>query len=145
MDSWLVPIRPRRCSSTWLNQFAFRLEGEGDNEPGLRLPQIGALHAIAAHFSVGTKFEPATVVLPTGTGKTETMLAAQVYLRPERTLVLVSGIPCGSSSSRSFALSDICRRQEQCQLSCPGRWSRKSLAAFGMSPKHRRWCNMRTC
>ncbi|UVO30396.1 DEAD/DEAH box helicase [Bradyrhizobium arachidis] len=83
---------PGKLLDTWAHQFSFRLEGDND-EPGLRLPQIGALHAIAAHFAVGEKFEPATVVLPTGTGKTETMLAAQVYLRPERTLVLVSGVP----------------------------------------------------
>ncbi|WP_434730624.1 DEAD/DEAH box helicase [Rhizobium binae] len=83
---------PEKLLDTWAHQFSFRLEGDND-EPGLRLPQIGALHAIAAHFAVGETFEPATVVLPTGTGKTETMLAAQVYLRPEHTLVLVSGVP----------------------------------------------------
>nr|WP_249812765.1 DEAD/DEAH box helicase family protein [Bradyrhizobium sp. 141] len=55
----------------------------------MRLPQIGALHAIAAHFSVGKEFEPATIVLPTGTGKTETMLADLVYRRERKMLVLV--------------------------------------------------------
>jgi superfamily II DNA or RNA helicase len=83
---------PEKLIDSWAHQFSFRLEGDND-EPGLRPPQIGALHAIAAHFAVGEGFEPATVVLPTGTGKTETMLAAQVYLRPQRTLVLVSGVP----------------------------------------------------
>jgi superfamily II DNA or RNA helicase len=94
-------ITPERLLDTWANQFSFRLEGDKD-EPGLRLPQIGALHAIAAHFSVGEKFEPATVVLPTGTGKTETMLAAQVYLRPPRTLVLVSGVPLRDQIEEKF-------------------------------------------
>ncbi|WP_340151983.1 DEAD/DEAH box helicase family protein [uncultured Sneathiella sp.] len=56
---------------------------------GLRPPQIGALHSIAAHFSVGRVFEPATIVLPTGTGKTETMLSLQVYKRLRKTLVIV--------------------------------------------------------
>jgi superfamily II DNA or RNA helicase len=42
--------------------------------PGLRPPQLGALHAIGAHWS--QHHHPATVVMPTGTGKTETMLAA---------------------------------------------------------------------
>lgn len=92
---------PEKLLDTWANQFSFRLEGE-NNEPGLRLPQIGALHAIAAYFAVGDKFEPATVVLPTGTGKTETMLAAQVYLRPERTLVLVSGVPLRDQIEEKF-------------------------------------------
>jgi len=93
---------PDKLLATWENEFSFRLEGEKD-EPGLRLPQIGALHAIAAHFAVGDKFEPATVVLPTGTGKTETMLAAQVYLRPARTLVLVSGVPLRDQIEEKFA------------------------------------------
>ncbi|WP_245423207.1 DEAD/DEAH box helicase family protein [Neorhizobium alkalisoli] len=93
---------PEKLLTTWENQFFFRLEGPND-EPGLRLPQIGALHAIAAHFAVGDTFEPATVVLPTGTGKTETMLAAQVYLRPARTLVLVSGVPLRDQIEDKFA------------------------------------------
>lgn len=92
---------PEKLLTTWENQFNFRQEGAND-EPGLRLPQIGALHAIAAHFAVGDTFEPATVVLPTGTGKTETMLAAQVYLRPNRTLVLVSGVPLRDQIEEKF-------------------------------------------
>lgn len=79
---------PDKVLAAWVNQFSFR-EDEVDGLPGLRRPQIGALHAISAHFSVGTQFEPATVVLPTGTGKTETMLATLVYRRLPRTLVLV--------------------------------------------------------
>jgi superfamily II DNA or RNA helicase len=92
---------PEKLLDSWENQFSFRLEGE-NGEAGLRLPQIGALHAIAAHFSVGDAFEPATVVLPTGTGKTETMLAAQVYLRPARTLILVSGVPLRDQIEEKF-------------------------------------------
>lgn len=80
---------PESVLNSWRNQFTFRVENEEEQEPGLRMPQIGALHAISAHFAVGEQFEPATVVLPTGTGKTETMLAAQVYRQLRRTLVLV--------------------------------------------------------
>ena len=80
---------PEKVLESWTNKFDFRTEDEVAGIPGLRIPQIGALHAIAAHFAVGNEFEAATVVLPTGTGKTETMLATQVYRRLERTLVLV--------------------------------------------------------
>lgn len=80
---------PEKVSAAWLNRFDFRTEDEAAGSPGLRTPQIGALHAISAHFAVGTEFEPATVVLPTGTGKTETMLATLVYRRLPRTLVIV--------------------------------------------------------
>jgi superfamily II DNA or RNA helicase len=80
---------PEKVLEAWVNAFDFHTEDEAAGRAGLRTPQIGALHAISAHFAVGTDFEPATVVLPTGTGKTETMLATQVYRRLERTLVLV--------------------------------------------------------
>lgn len=56
---------PEKVLESWRNRFIFADHGH----PGLRLPQIGALHAIAAHFSVGREFEPATVVLRTGTAK----------------------------------------------------------------------------
>jgi superfamily II DNA or RNA helicase len=75
--------------ASWVNTFEFRTEDEATGLPGLRAPQIAALHAISVHFEIGDTFEPATVVLPTGTGKTETMLATQVYRRLKKTLVLV--------------------------------------------------------
>ena len=80
---------PEQILESWKDRFLFREEDPAKNKTGLRPPQIGALHAIAAHFSVGSDFEPATVVLPTGTGKTETMLSFQFYIRLPRTLVLV--------------------------------------------------------
>lgn len=55
--------------------------------PGLRAPQIGALHAIAAHWSLSK--DPAIIVMPTGTGKTEVMLAVTVESRGNRILVIV--------------------------------------------------------
>ena len=78
---------PARVRAAWQDMFSYRAESE--NVPGLRPPQLGSLHAIIAHFSVGEKHDPATVVLPTGTGKTETMLATLLCERPETLLVLV--------------------------------------------------------
>jgi superfamily II DNA or RNA helicase len=80
---------PEKVLASWRNKFVFAIEDLDAGIPGLRMPQIGALHAIAAHFSVGKEFEPATVVLPPGTGKTETMLATLVYGRESKMLVLV--------------------------------------------------------
>jgi superfamily II DNA or RNA helicase len=56
-------------------------------QTGLRRPQVGALHAVAAHWIVSTK--PALVVMPTGTGKTEVMLASMLLKPVRRLLVLV--------------------------------------------------------
>jgi hypothetical protein len=75
---------PAKVLEAWVNKFRFRTGDKRSGSPGLRTPQVGALHAISAHFAVGQAFDPATVVLPTGTGKTETMLATQVYRENRR-------------------------------------------------------------
>ncbi|WP_273127584.1 DEAD/DEAH box helicase [Bacillus weihaiensis] len=57
------------------------------DEIGLRLPQFGALSAIRAHWA--TSNSPATIVLPTGTGKSETMYATIISERISTTLIIV--------------------------------------------------------
>lgn len=69
---------------------AFNFVGEDQlrtGQIGLRRPQVGALHAIHAYWS--TKSDVATVVMPTGTGKTETMLATMVSAMCTRVMVIV--------------------------------------------------------
>jgi len=69
--------------SSWENAFAIK-----DNAPsGLRHPQRGALYAIKAHWTVSK--EPVTIVMPTGTGKTEVMIATVVSEIVGRTMVIV--------------------------------------------------------
>jgi superfamily II DNA or RNA helicase len=69
----------KRISEEWNGRLAFRAERRDpdgtvpEGREGLRPPQLGALHAIGAHWSLSN--QPGTVVMPTGTGKTETMLA----------------------------------------------------------------------
>jgi superfamily II DNA or RNA helicase len=81
------PEQAQGISQSWNNQFTYREERQDLNQEGLRPPQIGALHAIAAHWSLSS--EAATVVMPTGTGKTETMLSVLVTAKPECMLVVV--------------------------------------------------------
>lgn len=84
---------PAFCSQireSWADTFQFVEEERDESEvirPGLRPPQMGALYASLAHWRV-TK-GVGTVVMPTGTGKTETMLALLARERPERLLVIV--------------------------------------------------------
>ena len=66
----------------------FHLRVATATETGLRVPQAGAVHAVLAHWTTEST-EPATVVMPTGTGKTETMLALFASERPRRLLVVV--------------------------------------------------------
>lgn len=77
----------REVLDSWQGGFSFVTEDPGLGVLGLRKPQMGALHAIHAHWS--TSGETATVVMPTGTGKTETMLATLISARCERVLVIV--------------------------------------------------------
>lgn len=80
--------RAEAARESWKGAFYFA--GEDTVSAGtvaLRRPQVGALHAIHAHWSVAEGV--ATVVMPTGTGKTETMLATAVSGQCHRILVLV--------------------------------------------------------
>lgn len=104
---------PEAITKSWRGDFRFQFEDHTAGIPGLRKPQIGALHAIAAHFSVGTDQEPATVVLPTGTGKTDTMIAALVYDRPSRLLVVVPSDALRKQIAEKFEVLGLLR-----DLSC---------------------------
>jgi hypothetical protein len=80
----------RRCEAivqAWEGRFTFAQEDPAAGKGGLRRPQIGALYAVLAHWS--TTDADATVVMPTGTGKTETMLALLVCARLRRVMVVV--------------------------------------------------------
>ncbi|AHG65256.1 DEAD/DEAH box helicase [Advenella mimigardefordensis] len=93
---------PDEIHELWRHQFQFKEEDSIRNFPGLRKPQLGALHAIAGHFATDLKVEPATVVLPTGTGKTETMLATMVYQRCAKILVVVPSDSLRLQISKKF-------------------------------------------
>lgn len=72
---------------SWKGAFSYVREDPARRIVGLRSPQLGAVHAVHAHWSASD--ETATVVMPTGTGKTETMLALLVSIPCRRVLVVV--------------------------------------------------------
>ncbi len=79
-----------QIKDSWKNKFKFQEEVRNEAgivQQGLRPPQIGALHAALAHWSVSER--PATIVMPTGTGKTETMLALLTAVDIDRLMVVV--------------------------------------------------------
>lgn len=73
--------------NSWLGAFSYVREDIANNISGLRGPQIGALHAIHAHWAVSN--DVATIVLPTGVGKTETMLSILITAQCRRLIVVV--------------------------------------------------------
>lgn len=71
--------------------FFYKQERKGDNgivfQKGLRPPQVGALHAVLSHWSISNK--PALVVMPTETGKTETILCLSIANMCDKISVIV--------------------------------------------------------
>ena len=84
---------------SWSNQFVYKEEID-EAHPGLRKPQLGALHAVLGHFL--SPQDIATIVLPTGTGKTETMLSAMVAGKCKRLLVTVPSSALRNQIFRKF-------------------------------------------
>lgn len=80
---------PEGIVKSWDGLFQFKQESPADHKKGLRLPQLGALHSVCSHLTMDLPSEPVTVVLPTGTGKTEVMLAALFFQKIKKLLVLV--------------------------------------------------------
>lgn len=57
-----------------------------DNKVGLRKAQLGAIHSIAAHFTLTN--DPAIIVLPTGCGKTAVLMLTCFLERANRVLTI---------------------------------------------------------
>ncbi|EKK7178343.1 DEAD/DEAH box helicase family protein [Vibrio alginolyticus] len=83
------------------------INGVGLDNEELRPAQKGAIHGLLCHWSLSN--EPATVVLPTGTGKTETMLVATLVDKAKRTLVIVPTIELKSQIAGKFGSWGILR------------------------------------
>lgn len=59
---------------------------ETEESSGFRNAQLGALHAIGAHFTISN--QPAIIVMPTGSGKTAVLIASTFLIRPQRVLII---------------------------------------------------------
>ncbi len=97
-NTWLTHPNSKEANTThsklttdiiksWENCFSYSQENLDENIKGLREPQIGALHNIQGHWAVTN--DPATIVMPTGTGKTETMVSVLVSTPCKRVMVIV--------------------------------------------------------
>jgi hypothetical protein len=84
----LVARHPQDTLESFRDAFAFRKADPARNVDGLRAPQLGGLHAVLGYWATHAE-EAATVVMPTGTGMTDTMLAIYCESRLPRLLVIV--------------------------------------------------------
>ena len=93
---------------SWNSVFTYQKENILQEELGLRPPQIGAIHSIMAHIQNAD--EKGIVVLPTGTGKTETMISVLVANQCEKVLVSVPSNSLRIQISDSFKKLGILRK-----------------------------------
>lgn len=92
LKRWLKhPLKREYLNSeiqgSWCRNFNFLEEDIESNIQGLREPQIAALYSILSHLKVCD--EIGTVVMPTGTGKTETMLSTLIAGKLDKIIVTV--------------------------------------------------------
>jgi len=84
------------------------VNGTGATGWSLRPAQVGAIYSLLSHWSLSR--DVATVVLPTGTGKTETMLVATLADKADRTLVIVPTVDLKNQLADKFATWGILRK-----------------------------------
>lgn len=92
-------ITPIQIAESWDGQFTFKKET--CKSSGLRSPQLGALYAILAHIEEGSS-QSGIVVMPTGTGKTETMLSFMVANKCHKVFVVVPFDALRNQTYRKF-------------------------------------------
>lgn len=107
---------PEEVVASWIDNFKFVKENEQANIKGLRPPQIGALYSILSH--VQNPEDKAIVVMPTGTGKTETMLATLIANCCNKLLVSVPSDSLRSQISDKFITLGLLKEFGIVDLSC---------------------------
>ena len=103
----------KQITDSWIDAFSYVQEDRASGVVGLRGPQLGALHSIRAHWFVSSA--PATVVMPTGTGKTETMLATLVSVPCAKIFVVVPTDALRAQLAEKFTTLGILK-QVGCQV-----------------------------
>jgi hypothetical protein len=81
--------------------FTYAMDDPATGRPGLRRPQLGAVYSVLGYWTTA-RTDPATVVMPTGTGKTDTMISLLVALPIERLLVVVPSDALREQLARKF-------------------------------------------
>lgn len=93
-------LNPDSVCNSWKNAFTYKEEDLSNNIFGLRKPQIAAVFNVLSHWRVDDDL--GTVVMPTGTGKTETMLSLLIAHQCKRLLVIVPSDPLREQIADKF-------------------------------------------
>lgn len=98
----------KRLNSTPSYFDGLNINGQSEANWKLRPAQLGAIYSLLSHWSLSE--DVATVVLPTGTGKTETMLVTTLADKANKTLVIVPTIELKNQIAEKFATWGILRK-----------------------------------
>jgi superfamily II DNA or RNA helicase len=109
-------LTPEQVTNTWKGKFKFVKENEEEEIKGLRSPQIGALYSILAHIQ--NPEDKAIVVMPTGTGKTETMLATLIANECKKLLVAVPSDSLRTQIAQKFITLGLLKEYGIVDSSC---------------------------
>jgi superfamily II DNA or RNA helicase len=93
-------LTPNEVIASWNNALSLKAEDLEKEIKGLRNPQLGGIYAALTHWTYSESI--ATVVMPTGTGKTETMLSLLLHCKCSPLLVVVPTDPLREQISNKF-------------------------------------------
>jgi superfamily II DNA or RNA helicase len=99
-------VGPGEVLESLVGRFRFTEGSLDGTRPGLRPPQLGAVHAVLGYWATAP-IQPATVVMPTGTGKTDTMIGLFAAARPHRLLVVVPTDALRNQLARKFEMYGV--------------------------------------
>jgi superfamily II DNA or RNA helicase len=91
---------PDEIVKSWKGKFLYTKEDLEHNEPGLRAPQLGAIYAFMSKAQM--QQHKNIIVMPTGTGKTETMLSILIANQCKKLLVTVPSDALREQLSEKF-------------------------------------------
>jgi len=95
----------------------FRYNAASLERQGLRPPQLGALFAVGAHWTLHK--HSATIVMPTGTGKTETMLSVLAAHGSASMIVAVPSKALRKQTAEKFLTFGLLQKLELLPLNVP--------------------------
>jgi superfamily II DNA or RNA helicase len=87
------------------------------SESGLRRGQLGAIYALSAHFAI--KHDPAIVVMPTGAGKTGSLMLCPFMEEATRVLVVTPSQLLRDQIAEEFSTLSTLRRAQAIPDSVP--------------------------
>lgn len=103
-------LRPDEIAASWRDKFLYKKENIQESILGLRAPQLGAIYAFMSKAQIhhGRNI----IVMPTGTGKTETMLSILIANQCPKVLITVPSDALRDQISNKFLTLGILPKSE---------------------------------